>query len=147
MDLERLKERLPSIILETIVATSVMTLATLYFLKHPGQVGIWLPIVSSTFLTFSTLFDYKTTLLGLNAGARELNPTLSEYPHPSELMSGERLPIECFLVFLGTVFPPYGIGMATARTGRAISNLLVYRKQLIHNSIHNTPPKGMGMEN
>lgn len=147
MDLERLKERLPSLILEATVASSVMTLSTLHFLKHPEQVGIWLPVVSSFFLILSTLFDYKTTLLGLDAGARELNATLPEYPHPSELMSKKRLSIECYLVFLGTIFPPYGIGMATARTGVAISNLLSFRRQLNHNSIHNTPPRRMGMEN
>lgn len=144
---ERLKERLPSAILESIVASSVMTLATLYFLEHPEQVGIWLPTVSSSFLILSTLFDYKTTLLLLNAGGRELNPNLPEHPHSSELTSKKRLFIECSLVFLGTAFPPSGIGIATARTGVAISNLLSLRKQHFYNSIHNIPPQGKGMEN
>jgi len=144
---ERLKERLPSAILESIAASSVMTLATLYFLEHPDQVGIWFPIISSSFLILSTLFDYKTTLLLLNAGGRELNTTLPEHPHSSELMSKKRLFIECYLLSLGTAFPPLGIGIATARTGVVISNLLSLRKQHVYNSIHNIPPQGKGMEN
>ena len=142
-----MRERLPQVILESITASLVMTLAGLYFFEHPEQVGIWLPIFSSSFLILSTLFDYQTTKLCLNAGGRELNPTLPEHPHHSQLTSRARLPIECSLVFLGTLFPPIGIGWATARTGVVISNILSLRRQLFYNSVLCISPKGKGIEN
>lgn len=148
MDAERTKERLPYAILESVVSSSAMTLATLYFLGHPDQIGVWLPVFSSFFLILSTLADYKSTQLILNAGGRETNPTLPEHHYDSsKFTSNERLLVESSLVLLGTLLPPFGIGMATARTGVVVSNLLSLRRQLIYNSVHNVPPRGRGMEN
>lgn len=125
MKLEKARDMAPYVALQTAASTTVALILAHYFFTNPELVGIWLPILSSSFMIGSTIADYKSTKLSLRMGASEASPTLPDSPSDAQLLSKSRLIPETILLVLGTTLPPVGIGLATGRTATAIHNVLV----------------------